>query len=571
MSRGASAQRPSPSDVRPLRFLVVSLLLLLAFFPPETHGEAKAGAAALLLLLALLRWPALAPSGAGPISIVAALLLALPLTAAAVSPAAALEPIAIALLAGAGGLALQTTAGDGRLAAAAGRACAAAGSAVAAYGVYQRVWGLPRLARIVGADPTLPDREAILAKLESGRAFAAFSTPAALGGFLAITLPVTVALACQARGRRRAGWIALSALQAAGFWAAASATAVAALAAAALLAAVLWTRGRAVLLLALVALAAILGGVVAERAILMAPGDPAGPWRLRAGNLRSAAQMAADHPWLGVGPGSFAEAYLSYRRPGDNETRHAHNLPLELAAELGLPTAALAGGMFFVFFVGPLWTTRRRDTALGRRGIALGLASFALHNLADFTAFMPSILWTAALLRGMLARPPREAEAGSCHRPLHAVALTAVAAAGLVVALSGFAREWRVAAREAAHAGEVEAAHGLAQRAVRVAPWDVDAALALARAHLRGQPLTSLPLERREGALALADRAVRLSPLRPASRELRSQIRLSLGDAGGAFSDIEQAARLDPARAEYARAREALRLKLGGGRSGASG
>ena len=58
--------------------------------------------------------------------------------------------------------------------------------------------------------------------------------------------------------------------------------------------------------------------------------------------------MIADHPLTGVGPDMVQEVYPDYRDEGAvNETNpHLHNVPLQIAAERGLP--ALAIWLWFV-------------------------------------------------------------------------------------------------------------------------------------------------------------------------------------------------------------------------------
>ena len=53
--------------------------------------------------------------------------------------------------------------------------------------------------------------------------------------------------------------------------------------------------------------------------------------------------MVRDHPILGVGPEMVQEAYADYRPANAvNETnQHLHNVPLQIAAERGLPALAL--------------------------------------------------------------------------------------------------------------------------------------------------------------------------------------------------------------------------------------
>jgi tetratricopeptide (TPR) repeat protein len=343
-------------------------------------------------------------------------------------------------------------------------------------------------------------------------------------------------------------WVLAAALQVGGLAATASVTAVVALGAASLLALLVWKRSRITLAVALAGLLLLLAAVALQRGALLDPRDPASPSRQRVANWHSAWQVALDHPWLGVGPGAFAEASLAKRQPGDNEARHAHDLPLELAAEIGWPGAVLASGAFFALFLVPLW--REQSGEPWRRAAAIGLASFALHNLADFTFVMPSILWTAAILRGLLMRPGGP-DAGPPW--LRATALGAMIAAALAASLGGLGRESRLAARAASHAGDHGLALALATRALTLAPWDIDSAVAVAAASAE-EPAV-LALER-------AERAVRMAPTRGAARELRARARLAAGDPAGALADWERASQLDPQRAEVARAKDAVRRAL---------
>ncbi len=534
--------------------VLVCLLPLLALFPPETQGVAQAGAAALIVLLALLIGER-SSDARGRSLIVVGALAALAFSRVALVPAAAIEPVAIALLAAAAGLGAARCAEDERATRGVLSGLAAVAGCVALYAVHQKLWGLDRLADAVLQDATIPDREAVLARLARGRAFARFATPAALGGFLALVVPATLGLAVWHRGRGRVWLLAVSLAGGAAFLAAASATAGAALLVAVALAAVTWSRARRGMLVAGLALALLLASVAWLRGgRVIDLDDPEGPWRLRAGNFRAAAAMAVEHPWLGVGPGSFAAAYPAYLRSGDNEVRHAHDLPLELLAEWGVPSGIAWSVLFFTLFLGPLWYERR--SAAWRRGVALGLAAFALQNLADFTASMPSLLWTAALLRGLLARPA--AALPSAGRLLRASSLVLVVLAATLVALGGLARDARSAARAAAFAGESDRAWRMAQRATRLAPWDVDAALLAGRlavaAARESDPLGA--------ARERAEHAVRLAPVSAAARELRAEVRLRSADAPGAFADLREAARLHPLHAGYAASRDRLRTRL---------
>jgi len=533
--------------------------VLLPLFPPETRGHSMLGCALLIALLALLAAPRIATRrGAGWLA--GAAVLAVPWAWSAVAPGEVVEPLAIGLLGATCGVAVATLPQDGRRGGALAWGLAVAGGLVSCWAVAQALWGLEAAAGALERYPLLPDQDAILARLREGRAFAAFATPASLGSFLALALPLTVAHGWAQAGRRRL-LLGLAAIEAAGIVAAASATALAALLGAVALYGIV-RGGRRAALLAAVGLVAALAAVVAIRGpALLDPAHENNPWRLRAGNFRIAIEVWADHPWLGVGPGGYGEVYPAYRRPGDNEARHAHNLPLELAAETGTAAGAALSLLFFWAFLGPLI---RGDRLRGwRLGAAVGLAAFGLHNLADFTAFLPSMLWLAAAVRGALGTewlPARDAFS----RPRLAAVLTVVLTGAAVCALGGLARERRFAAVQAVAAGRTDDAVRQGRAAVRLAPWSVDGRLLEAQLAL---DRAGADEESGRRALAIADQAVRLSPVRPVARAVRARARARTGDLPGAFADLCEAARLYPQAERYVRERDALaaRLPLGGG------
>ena len=91
---------------------------------------------------------------------------------------------------------------------------------------------------------------------------------------------------------------------------------------------------------------------------------------------RAGARMIRDHPLAGVGPDMVQEIYADYRDAGGvNEVNpHLHNVPLQIAAERGLPALAV----WFWFVVA---TTRELIACLGdpksRALAAGGLAAMA--------------------------------------------------------------------------------------------------------------------------------------------------------------------------------------------------
>ncbi|MDZ4076675.1 MAG: Wzy polymerase domain-containing protein [Hylemonella sp.] len=113
--------------------------------------------------------------------------------------------------------------------------------------------------------------------------------------------------------------------------------------------------------------------------------------------------LIAQRPWTGWGWGELDYAHYMTLFPGlrfcvllDN----AHNLPLQLAVELGLPLALLACGGILVL----LWSARPWREAVPARQLAWGvLALIGLHSLLEYPLwygpFQLTVLYALALLR----------------------------------------------------------------------------------------------------------------------------------------------------------------------------
>jgi len=535
----------------PVQLLPAALLLpLLIIYPPESHGYSQAACAALISLMALMALNGWGKARASNVLLLMGATVAVPLVWTAAAPGAGPPAVSLFLLAAAAGLAVR---GKGKWLAI---ILAVSAGGLSLMALYQRLWGLERLAKEVIANPNIPDHADIMTILASGRAFATLSTPAALGGLLALAIPATAGLALDHKGRTRSLLWGLVVVQLVGLGLTVSATAGAALLAALTLSWLSLKRGRKVLGFGLaVAVLLVLGMFIARGERLLSLSDPAGSLKLRAANFRVALAMAEDHPWTGVGPGGFAEIYPAYLQEGDNETRHVHNLPLELLAEYGWTLGILLTLLFFQLFLGPLFR-QAGVMPFWKRGLATGLAAFAIHNLADFTAFMPSLLWSAALLRGTLSCDDEEpcGMTDPWSRCCTGAGLVVVLIAALISASTGLGHDARIAGRSAAFDEDATAAAALVGRAVRLAPWDVDAALLQAR--------TSLEAGNRPDALTQADRAVALSPVRGSARALRARIRISQGDYPGAYADMSEAVRLHPLKQEYSRDFDALRTRI---------
>ena len=115
-------------------------------------------------------------------------------------------------------------------------------------------------------------------------------------------------------------------------------------------------------------------------------------------------RMIDDHPWLGTGQGTFAYAFPAYRSPNVSlwgVWDLAHNTLLEIAADMGVPLAALVVAAWLAVFV-----VLVRGAFVRRGGLAVPVAGLAvailavLHSLIDFSLQIPGFAIVALCLVG---------------------------------------------------------------------------------------------------------------------------------------------------------------------------
>ena len=106
--------------------------------------------------------------------------------------------------------------------------------------------------------------------------------------------------------------------------------------------------------------------------------------------IRSGIRIIKDYPLTGVGPDMVMDVYPVYRdKSAVNQLNpHLHNVPLQIAAERGLP--ALAVWLVFVFVLIRDLLRQRRDSALRflpNTGVAVVAAMLAAgmfeYNFGD--------------------------------------------------------------------------------------------------------------------------------------------------------------------------------------------
>lgn len=169
---------------------------------------------------------------------------------------------------------------------------------------------------------------------------------------------------------------------------------------------------------------------------------------------RDTLEMIRQQPWLGVGWGEFNFAWTLTPLPQRPVAffDHTHNLPLQLAVELGLPLALLVLGLL----IWALWQAASRawrtDGALGaaQRCAVLMVVMIGLHSLLEYPLWYSYFLLPAAWAFGFaLQGDPQRASAAEAPPVLPSMAprLNVLVVAALVT-IGGAAMSvvdyWRV-------------------------------------------------------------------------------------------------------------------------------
>jgi len=142
----------------------------------------------------------------------------------------------------------------------------------------------------------------------------------------------------------------------------------------------------------------------------------------------SSLALIKAQPWLGVGWGQFNFAWTltpSFAR-GAGLVDNAHNLPLQLAVELGVPAAVLMIGLLLF----ALWTALRRlwrlpgDAGVAGRSALMIVVVLGLHSMLEYPLWYAYMLlptaWAFGLTMGAAAQEPAAASPAVPTGPLRA-------------------------------------------------------------------------------------------------------------------------------------------------------
>ncbi len=272
---------------------------------------------------------------------------------------------------------------------------------------------------------------------------------------------------------------------------------------------------------------------------------------------RAAAAVATDHPWLGVGPGSFAVGFRLHPVALEDgaskwsmSTDYAHSEPLHAAAETGWAGLALwilgAGAALRALF-------KRADTDPIREAVAAAAAAMTAQLAIDNMLQIPALaaLWLCALA---MAAPP----AGKKRWPQAAIlagaalaliswipktlaAVSPARAAAVFPAEPGPREDLAYAAMSAGKAAEADAHWAAAQRLEpfnAIYPWRraqiAGAFVAWARAEQLASQAASLEPGFLSARLLRAEALVRLKRAPEARVELAEIVRLRAASRAGA-------------------------------------
>lgn len=189
---------------------------------------------------------------------------------------------------------------------------------------------------------------------------------------------------------------------------------------------------------------------------------------------RSAVEMARDHPATGVGPGLFGRTLRAYRDPelAQDKLVSAHNLPLNVLAETGVPGLLLLAWITALFL--RAWWRAWRQADLRRRrwleGALAALVAYAVHSLVDTFPLTSSLVPVLVTVAYTLAEPrPARAPGPLWQSGIAWGAVGVMAVYGAAFAAFDIAQGWMLASRHAVERGDLDTA---LIRARRAQMWD---------------------------------------------------------------------------------------------------
>lgn len=115
-----------------------------------------------------------------------------------------------------------------------------------------------------------------------------------------------------------------------------------------------------------------------------------------------------EHPVLGTGAGTYGDVHPGYQRGPVDAASDAHNVYVQVLAELGLPGAVALAGLLLALIFGLI--RGALVTPGSQTPVLLALLALGLHFGLDIDARYPALLALVAVLAGSVWRPWRRLE-----------------------------------------------------------------------------------------------------------------------------------------------------------------
>lgn len=259
----------------------------------------------------------------------------------------------------------------------------------------------------------------------------------------------------------------------------------------------------------------------------------------------------AYSPLLGNGLGSFATLYPQTKSEGARESRFAHNTPLQVLGEGGIPALALLTAILalalWAGLGGGRWRRWDEETGLPLTGMGTAAALvFIASSLIDYAFYYREFFLDGCLAMGWLVALHQEEAPEKTEKPRRTmgyVALTAWIVANGAGGWYFLAQPTRAAALslagdEFAGAGETEEALQLFRKASEIQGNHYR--------YLSAQAAMYERLDLLEDAFTARDRAMRLNPYSAQLCRAQAMLLLRMNEAGDALSMAERAIRLYP-------------------------
>jgi O-antigen ligase len=245
--------------------------------------------------------------------------------------------------------------------------------------------------------------------------------------------------------------------------------------------------------------------------------------------------LAADHPWTGVGPGAFFDAFPRYRTHGMGRAmnRFAESVPAQLLADHGWVVGGLLLLLGLAVLVASVDMARRHPSRIGAAAALVGLG---VHELADFAMNTGAIVLAAlalaviALQRERVRRVPRVA---------FLTAIAAILAVSAAIVAPRYARDLDTDVAGILAEPRVDSAVLTAREDELLARWP--------SSYLAAQELMRLRAWRgdMQRALILANRAIALNPRHADPHLFTARLLFGVGLISQAWLSYRDALRWD--------------------------